>query len=64
MLEMMWSKGNTTLLLVGMEICTTTLEINMVVSQKIRNQPSVYFLPPLLCIVLLLAIGSVKALLG
>ena len=46
MLEMIWSKANTTLLLMGMEICPTTLEISMMVSQKIRNQPTVYFLSP------------------
>ena len=40
MLERMWSKGNTPLLLVGMQTCTTTLEISMAVSQKIGNQPT------------------------
>ena len=40
MLERMWNKGNTSLLLVGMQTCTTTLEISMVVSQKIRKQPT------------------------
>ena len=33
----MWSKGDTPLSLVGVQICTTTIEINMAVSQKIRN---------------------------
>ncbi|EGW13493.1 hypothetical protein I79_023637 [Cricetulus griseus] len=33
----MWNKGNMSLLLVGMQTCTATLEINMVVSQKIGN---------------------------
>ena len=37
----MWSKGNThPLLVVGMQTCITTLEISMVVSQKIGNQPT------------------------
>ena len=40
MLERMWSKGNTHPLLVGMQTCTTTLEISMAVSQKIGNQPT------------------------
>ena len=40
MLERMWSKGNTPPLLVEMQICTSTLEINMAVSQKIGNQPT------------------------
>ena len=40
MLERMWSKGNTHSLLVGMQTSTTTLEISMVVSQKIGNQPT------------------------
>jgi hypothetical protein len=34
MLAGMWSKGNTPPLLVEVQICTTTLEINLVVSQK------------------------------
>ena len=38
MLEMMWNKGNTHPLLVRMQTCGTTLEINVVVSQKIGNQ--------------------------
>ena len=37
MLERMWSKGNTPPLLVRVQTCTATLEINMVVSQKIWN---------------------------
>ena len=38
MLERMWSKGNTPPLLMGMQICTTTVEIGMAVFQKIGNQ--------------------------
>ena len=38
MLEGMWSKGNTPPLLVGVQNCTVTLEINMAVSQNIGNQ--------------------------
>ena len=34
MLEKMWSKENTPPLLVGVQTCTVTLEINLVVSQK------------------------------
>jgi uncharacterized Zn-finger protein len=30
----MWSKGNTSPLLVGLQICTSTLEIDFVASQK------------------------------
>ena len=37
-LERMWSKGNTPPLLVGVQTCTDTLEINMAVSQKTGNQ--------------------------
>ncbi|KAL6035709.1 hypothetical protein STEG23_008664, partial [Scotinomys teguina] len=37
MLERMWSKRNTSPLLVGVQTGTATLEINMVVSQKIGN---------------------------
>lgn len=37
MLESMCSKGNTSPLLVQVQNCTTTLEINLVVSQKIGN---------------------------
>ena len=33
----MWTKGNTSLLLVGVQTCTATLEISMEVSQKIWN---------------------------
>ena len=40
MLERMLSKGNTSQVLVEMQTCTTTLEINMMVSQKIENQPN------------------------
>ena len=34
----MWSKGNTPSLLVRAQICTVTLEINIVISQKIVNR--------------------------
>ena len=40
MLDRMRSKGNTPPLLVGMKICTTTLEISIVVCQRIRNKPT------------------------
>jgi hypothetical protein len=36
MLARIWSKGNTPTLLVGEQTCTTTLEINLAVSQKTR----------------------------
>ena len=35
MLIRMWRKGNTPPLLVGLEACTTTLEISLVVPQKL-----------------------------
>ena len=38
MLERLGSKGNTSSLLVGVQTCLATLEIRMVVSQKIGNQ--------------------------
>ena len=34
MLERMWSEGNTPPLVVGVQTCTTTLEINVIVSQR------------------------------
>jgi hypothetical protein len=37
MLMRIWSKGNTSSLLVGMQTCPTTLEINVAVSQKTGN---------------------------
>ena len=37
MLARMWSKGNTPLLLVGVQMCTAILEINMADPQKIGN---------------------------
>ena len=37
MLVSMWNKENTPLLLVGVQTCTITLEINLAVSQKIGN---------------------------
>ena len=40
MLERLWSKGNTHPLLVKMQTCTTTLEINVVVSQETWSQPT------------------------
>ena len=33
----MWSKGNMAPLLVGMQTCTATMEINMVLAKKIGN---------------------------
>ena len=33
----MWSKGNTPPLLIGVQTCTTTLEINLMFSKKIGN---------------------------
>jgi hypothetical protein len=38
MLVMMWSKGNTLPLLVGVKAYTATLEMNLMVSQKIMNR--------------------------
>ena len=35
LLSWMWSKGNTSSLLVAMQTCTTILEINLEVSQKL-----------------------------
>ena len=40
MLEMLWSKVTIPPLLVGMQTCTTTLEVSMVFSQKTGNQPT------------------------
>jgi hypothetical protein len=37
MLERMWRKGNTPPLLVGLQACTTTLEISLAVPQKIGH---------------------------
>jgi hypothetical protein len=37
MLVRMWSKGNTSLLLVEVKTCSTTLETNLEVPQKIGN---------------------------
>jgi hypothetical protein len=37
MLARMWGKRNTPLLLVGLQACTTTLEISLVVPQKIGH---------------------------
>ena len=38
MLARMWSKGHTPLLMVGVQMCTAILEINMADPQKIGNQ--------------------------
>jgi hypothetical protein len=38
MLTRMWSKGSAALLQVGVQSCTTTLEVNMAVFQKTGNQ--------------------------
>ena len=40
MLERMWIKGNTRILLMGVQICRAALEINMEISEKIRKQRS------------------------
>ena len=40
MLERMWSKRNTHLLLVEVQTCTDTLEVRVVVSQKPGNEPT------------------------
>ena len=40
MLERMWGKGNTPALLVGVQAGAAPLDISMVISQKIRKQPS------------------------
>ena len=40
MLERLWGKGNTPALLVGVQAGPTPLDISMVISQKIRKQPS------------------------
>ena len=38
MLARMWSKKNTPPLLLGMETCTVTMEINITVHQSLGNQ--------------------------
>ena len=38
-MEMIWSNGNTPPLLVGVDTCIVTLEVNVSVSQEIGNQP-------------------------
>jgi hypothetical protein len=43
MIVRMWSKGNTSPLLVGVQTCTSALEINMVVSQKVWNSSTSRF---------------------
>ena len=40
MLERLWCKGNTPALLVGMQAGTTPVDVSVVISQKIRKQPS------------------------
>ena len=40
MLERLGGKGNTSALLVGMQACTSPLDVSVVISQKIRKQPS------------------------
>ena len=38
MLERMWSQGNSPSLLVGLQTCTATSDINKAISQKMENQ--------------------------
>ena len=40
MLERLWGKGNTSALLVGMQAGIAPLDVSVVISQKIRKQPS------------------------
>ena len=40
MLERIWEEGKTSPLLVGMQTGTVTLEISVLISQKIRTQPT------------------------
>lgn len=40
MLERIWGKGNTPALWLGVQIYMATLEIKVVISQKIEKQPS------------------------
>ena len=40
MLERMWGKGNILPLLVGVQTGTATLAISMIISEKIRKQPT------------------------
>ena len=40
MLERLWRKGNTPALLVGMQAGIAPLDVSVVISQKIRKQPS------------------------
>ena len=40
MLARWWGKGNTSALLVGMQADTSPLDVSVVISQKIRKQPS------------------------
>jgi hypothetical protein len=42
MLARMWRKRNTPPLLLGLQACTTTLELSLAVSQKIGKVPSWY----------------------
>ena len=40
MLERLWDKENTTALLAGMQAGTASLDVSVVISQKIRKQPA------------------------
>ena len=40
MLEMLWDKVNTPVLLVGMKDGTVPMDVSVAISQKIRNQPA------------------------
>ena len=40
MLERLWSKGNTSALLVGMQAGTDPLDVSVAIFQKIKKQPS------------------------
>ena len=48
MLERLWGKGNTSALLVGMQAGTALFNVSVVISQKIRKQPSSRPVIPLL----------------
>jgi hypothetical protein len=50
MLARMWRNNNTPPLLVGLQDCTTTLEISLAVPQKIQHSTSGGSRNPLLCI--------------
>ena len=40
MLERLWGKGNTSVLQVGMQAGITPLDVSVVISLKVRKQPS------------------------